>query len=226
MSTFNRVMFSSASDEWATPEETYRALDAEFHFADDPCTLGGNVNGLLREWVSPCFVNPPYSDISPWMEKAAIEAEAGKAVVMGLLERHGEVRTVVVDSTSRWSLQPHVREHVKAGAHVFTDALPSYAGLDPEYVHNVIDHAECYVKGNVHTNGIENFWALFKRCIKGTHISIEPFHLFRYLDAQSFRFNNRKVKDGERFAKVLGSIAGKRLTYKALIGEGPQVSAA
>lgn len=78
----NRVLFSSASDEWTTPEETYRALDAEFGFKDDPCPLGGNVSGLLREWGSPCFVNPPYSDIGPWMERALLEAQAGKTVVL------------------------------------------------------------------------------------------------------------------------------------------------
>lgn len=78
----NRVVFSSASDEWATPAETYAALDAEFHFADDACPLGGSVNGLMREWASPCFCNPPYSNIAPWLEKAMLESKAGKTVVM------------------------------------------------------------------------------------------------------------------------------------------------
>jgi len=141
---------------------------------------------------------------------------------MGLLQRHGEVRTLVVDNTRRRTLQPVVREHVKEGAQVFTDALASYNGLAPEYVHRVIDHAECYVKGNVHTNGLESFWSVFKRCIKGTYISVEPFHLFRYLDAETFRFNNRKIEDGERFVKALGSVEGKRLMYKSLIGECDQ----
>jgi transposase-like protein len=118
----------------------------------------------------------------------------GKAVVMGLLERHSEkgksrVRTQVVDDVKRNTLQPIVEEHVAKGSNVFTDALQSYGRLVPDYVHEVIDHAECYVRGNVHTNGLENFWALFKRCIKGTHVSVEPFHLFRYLDAECFRFN-------------------------------------
>lgn len=78
----NRVVFSSASDEWATPAETFNALDAEFSFTDDACPLGGDVNGLLREWGSPCFVNPPYSDITPWMEKATLEWHAGKTIVL------------------------------------------------------------------------------------------------------------------------------------------------
>jgi len=148
----------------------------------------------------------------------------GKTAVMGLLERHSDeghskVHTVVVGNTKRRTLQPIIREHVEPGANVYTDALKSYAGLEPEFVHEFIDHAETYARGNVHTNGLENFWALFKRCIKGTHISIEPFHLFRYLDAECFRFNARKVNDGERFLKAVMGVEGKRLTYKNLIGE-------
>jgi len=95
--------------------------------------------------------------------------------------------------------------------------------LNEQFIHAVIDHAEKYVDGLVHTNGMENFWSLFKRCIKGTHVSVEPFHLFRYLDAEGFRFNNRDVKDGDRFLLALQGITGKRLTYKALTAalEGP-----
>ena len=83
----------------------------------------------------------------------------------------------------------------------------------------MIDHAECYAKGNIHTNGLENFWSLFKRCIKGTHVSVEPFHLFRYLDAECFRFSNRKKTDGQRFLKIVEQLSGKRLTCRQLIGE-------
>ena len=89
---------------------------------------------------------------------------------------------------------------------MFTYALASYAGLSPSFVHQVIDHAERCAKGNIHTNGLENFWSPFKRCIKGTHISVEPFHLFRYLDAEAFRFNNRRYDDGNRFRKVVGQV--------------------
>jgi hypothetical protein len=95
----------------------------------------------------------------------------------------------------------------------------SYKGLSPEYVHQVIDHAETYVNGTVHTNSIENFWSLLKRMIKGTYVSVEPFHLFRYLDEEVFRFNERKVTDQDRFTNAVGSIVGKRLTYKALTGK-------
>ena len=92
-------------------------------------------------------------------------------------------------------------------------------GLDREYVHNVINHAETYVKGNIHTNGIENFWSLLKRGLKGTYVSVEPFHLFRYLDEQAFRYNNRKTDDGSRFARTLSQVAGRRLAYKQLTGK-------
>ena len=88
-----------------------------------------------------------------------------------------------------------------------------------EYVHEVVNHAESYVDGNVHTNGLENFWSLLKRGLKGTYVSVEPFHLFRYLDEQAFRFNNRKMDDGERFVYAMRKVVGKRLTYKELIGQ-------
>ena len=76
---------------------------------------------------------------------------------------------------------------------------------------------------NVHTNGLENFWSLFKRCIKGTHISVEPYHLFRYLDSECWRFNNRILDDGERFMLAMHGFEGKRLTYKTLTGDAPEV---
>jgi hypothetical protein len=152
---------------------------------------------------------------------------AGKVAVMGLLERHGDgasqFRTVILTGRKKGHLQPHVRANVEAGATINTDALFSYKGLHSDYVHNVIDHAECYVNGNIHTNGCENFWSLLKRAIKGTYVSIEPFHLFRYLDEQTFRFNERKGTDASRFALALKGIIDKRVTYKALIGsELPQ----
>ncbi len=102
---------------------------------------------------------------------------------------------------------------------MFTDALKSYNDLDDEYFHGVIDHAESYAKGRIHTNGLENFWSLLKRGIKGTYVSVQPFHLFRYLDEQSFRYNKRTSKDGTRFLDVLTHIVGRRVTYKALTGK-------
>ncbi len=144
----------------------------------------------------------------------------GKTAVMGLLERHGpdghsRVRARVIGSTKRHVLRGEIRANVKAGSELFTDAHPSYQLLD-EFEHETIDHAESYVRGKVHTNGIENFWSLLKRAIKGTYVAIEPFHLTRYVDEQAFRFNNRKTVDADRFQRVVGGIVGKRLTYRQL----------
>lgn len=150
----------------------------------------------------------------------------GKTAVMGLLERHGpdktsRVRAFVVPNTRRVSLDPQVRAHVQRGAEVITDALNSYERLDDTYTHKVIDHAESYASGHVHTNGIENFWSLLKRSIKGTYVAVEPFHLFRYVDEQAFRFNERRDPngDGGRFARVLRAVTGRRLDYKTLTGK-------
>src|SRR6266851_6886554 len=112
-----------------------------------------------------------------------------KAMVMGVLERGGQVRAMVVENRRHTELQKQVREHVEAGAAIFTDELPSYKGLSTEYDHAVIDNAVEYVNGNIHTNGMENFWSLLKRGLHGTYVSVEPFHLFRYIDEQAFRYN-------------------------------------
>jgi transposase-like protein len=102
------------------------------------------------------------------VEKIHGRGPNGKAVVFGLLDCHNEkVRTYVVPTRRKHDLQAHVRENVEAGAALYTDALKSYEGL-AEYAHQVVDHAERYVDGNVHTNKMENFWSLLKRSIKGT----------------------------------------------------------
>jgi transposase-like protein len=143
-----------------------------------------------------------------------------KTAVLGLLERGGQIRTTVVPSRRKNVLQKEVNKHVEAGAALYTDALKSYSGLEKRYAHGVIDHAVKYVDGKIHTNGLENFWSLLKRGISGTYVSVEPFHLFRYLDEQSFRYNNRHfANDGERFSAAVSHIAGKRLTYKELTGK-------
>lgn len=158
-------------------------------------------------------------------EKITGTGGMGKAAVMGLLERHGpdghsRVKAKVVKNVKRKTLAPEVRQQVTPGSEIFSDALKSYNDLDTDFAHQVIDHAEKYVEGQVHTNGLENFWSLLKRCIKGTYVSVEPFHLFRYIDEESFRFNTRKLEDGERFERIMGKVSGKRLTYRELIG-GP-----
>src|SRR6266704_609162 len=147
-----------------------------------------------------------------------------KTAVMGIMERGGKIRTAIVPNRRKSSLQAEVRKHVEAGAALYTDALLSYEGLATDYAHNVVNHAVKYVDGRVHTNGLENFWSLLKRGISGTYVSVEPFHLFRYLDEQAFRFNTRKddagnkLNDGERFQLALSQIAGKRLTFKEVTG--------
>jgi transposase-like protein len=149
---------------------------------------------------------------------------AGKAVVHGILERGtddstSKVTAKVVGNVKRKTLAPIIRETVEAGSHVYTDALKSYDGLSPDYLHEVIDHAECYVRDRVHTNGMENFWSLLKRAINGTYVSVDEPHLGRYVDEEAFRFNERDLNDGQRFTTVLPGAIGKRITYKQLIGQ-------
>lgn len=148
-----------------------------------------------------------------------------KVIVMGVLDRDKkQVRTQVIPDRKRETLHPIVKEHVAAGTALYSDELWGYTGLETEYDHQVIDHAIEYVKGKVHTNGMENFWSLLKRGLSGTYVSVEPFHLFRYLDEQEFRYNNRGSKqlpihDGQRFRMVTANVAGRRLTYKQLTGK-------
>jgi transposase-like protein len=143
-----------------------------------------------------------------------------KTTVMGFLERGGKVRTAIVKDRHRDTVQPMVKKHVQAGAALYSDELGGYQGLHTEYEHQVINHAEKYVDGRVHTNGIENFWSLLKRGISGTYVSVEPFHLFRYLDEQMFRFNNRKdLDDAGRFNLTVSQLVGKRLTFAELTGK-------
>ena len=144
---------------------------------------------------------------------------ADKAIVFGMVERDGKVRAIHVDKRRKKELQDAIRENVEAGSAIFSDELLSYQGIADDYDHAVINHAVEYVDGNVHTNTIENFWSLLKRGLHGTYVSVEPFHLFRYIDEQAFRYNNRKnMNDGERFSAVVSQITGKRLTYKHLTG--------
>ncbi|MDQ6894296.1 MAG: IS1595 family transposase [Acidobacteriota bacterium] len=140
-----------------------------------------------------------------------------KAVVLGMLERGGEIRAEVVSNTKRNTLVPRIEENVAPGARVFTDSLPTYVVLRENFLHESVNHfRDEWVRGEAHTNGIENFWSLFKRSLGGTYVNVEPFHLFRYLDEQVFRFNNRKDTDAGRFGKLLSLLSGKRLTFKAL----------
>lgn len=141
---------------------------------------------------------------------------------MGILERGkdgSKVRTAIIPNRKKSAIQAQVKKHVEAGPALYSDALLSYNGLAGEYAHEVIDHAVAYVDGKIHTNGLENFWSLLKRGINGTYVSVEPFHLFRYLDEQSFRFSNRKMTDAERFGIAVSGIVGKRVTFDQLTGK-------
>jgi transposase-like protein len=184
---------------------------------------GFKLSGTVE--VDESFIGGKSRNMHALVRKYRIQGTGGmgKASVLGMLERpkggHSRIRTKVVEDRKKKTLQDEVRAHVEPGSEVHTDALASYNGLEAEYAHKVVDHAREYVRGNVHTNGIENFWSLLKRGIRGTYVSVEPFHLFRYLDEQAFRFNNRGASDSERFLQVAASIIGKRLTYKALLGQ-------
>jgi transposase-like protein len=155
----------------------------------------------------------------------------GKAVVMGVLRRGtGAVPSKVtarhVPDTTATTLHAVVKATVEPGSELFTDAHRGYRGLSADYIHETVDHSIEYVRGKVHTNGLENFWSLFKRTLNGTYVSIEPYHLDAYVVEQTFRFNESKDDDGGRFRKVLGNATGKRITYKELAGHGATTGAA
>jgi transposase-like protein len=149
-----------------------------------------------------------------------------KVPVMGILERGGQVRTAVIPNRRKKAIQGEVHKHVEAGSALYSDALLSYNGLAGDFAHQVVDHAVSYVDGQVHTNGLENYWSLLKRTISGTYVSVEPYHLFRYLDEQAYRFNNRKeMNDFDRFKLAASQIVGKRLTWNEVTGKGLELSA-
>jgi transposase-like protein len=149
----------------------------------------------------------------------------GKAIVMGILDRdERKIRASVVPNTKRETLQNAILENVHYGSPVYTDTATVYDNLNLQYIHETVNHAEAYVRGQVHTNGLENFWSLLKRGLKGTYVAVEPFHLDRYIDEQAFRFNNRATKDNpltdsDRFLLALSQVAGKRLTFAELTGK-------
>jgi hypothetical protein len=163
------------------------------------------------------------------------EDNKGKVVVMGMLERGGKVKARVVPDRTKAFLDFNIRTHVERGSQLFTDEHSGYKDLAPDYDHEVINHAVQYVRGQVHTNGLENFWSLLKRGLHGTYVAVEPFHLFRYIDEQAFRYNNRggkkenRISDFDRFSLATANVVNKRLTYAELIGragETPNLPAA
>lgn len=178
--------------------------------------------------VDESFIGGKARNMHFWERQEKIKGKrggAGKAAVMGILERHGpnghsRVRTQVVPNTRRASLGPVIQVNVETGSTIYSDGKGSYDRLSEQYFHDAVNHdASEYVRDAVHTNGIENYWALLKRSLGGTYVSVEPFHLFRYLDEQAYRFNNRKASDAERFEGILANVTGRRLTYDELTGK-------
>jgi transposase-like protein len=181
--------------------------------------LGGNAPVEIDE----TFVGGKMKNMhkSRRVKSLSYQGGNGKAIVLGMLERGGKVRAGVIESRHRNTMQPPIHENVEAGSHVITDELTTYQFVAHDtYIHEIINHVEGYVREHVHTNGIENFWSCLKRGLNGTYVSVEPFHLDRYVDEQVFRFNLRhKHTDASRFKAVLKDIVGRRLTYAELTGK-------
>jgi len=190
--------------------------------------MGGPEGGPVE--VDEVFIGgkPKNMHIKKRFEKQKAGQHTAKAIVMGMLERETrQVRAKVIPDVSREVLQREILDQLQSGSKVFTDAHKGYVGLkQKDFVHETVSHINEYVRGEVHTNGIENFWSLFKRSLNGTYVAVEPFHLSRYVDEQMFRFNNRATKDNplvdlDRFMLAVSQIAGKRLTYAELTGKVP-----
>jgi transposase-like protein len=156
----------------------------------------------------------------------AFRGRDNKTPVMGMLDRESrQVRAKVIPNAKREALQRHILNEIEKGSTVYTDGWTGYDNLAAQdYVHETVTHMQEYVRGKVHTNGIENFWSLLKRGLNGTYVAVEPFHLHRYVDEQAFRYNNRATKDNpltdyDRFILALSQVSGKKLTYAELTGK-------
>jgi transposase-like protein len=170
-----------------------------------------------------------------WFRNAPMKGDTrllNKTAVMGILDREQrKVRATVVKQVNREVLQAEILNHIAHGSKIYTDQAALYKALPPEqYTHEFVNHLETYVRGRVHTNGLENFWSLVKRGLAGTYVAVEPFHLFRYIDEQAFRYNIRldetgkKRTENQRFEIALSQIAGKRLTFKEVTGKVGEMS--
>lgn len=184
----------------------------------------GQIGGSGKEVeVDQAFIGGAARFMHPEKRRRRISETGGKdkTPVMGMLERGGEIRASVIPNYRKPILDAETRRHIKAHSAIYTDALYAYNLLKHQgFEHQVVDHAERYVDGKVHTNGLENFWSLLKRQLKGTYISVEEFHLFRYLDEQVLRYNLRELAhDGLRFNHVASNVFGKRLTFAEVTGK-------
>lgn len=199
--------------------------------------LGNNGDGGGEVEVDETYIGGKFKNMHARRRNRLVRTTGGgtggfaKATVMGFLDRDlRQVRTTIIPDTSRLTLQAEVFKHIHSGANIYTDEAAGYKKLPQDYIHRVVNHMERYVNGRVHTNGIENFWALLKRGLAGTYVAVEPFHLSRYLDEQVFRYNNRATRenplsDSDRFDLAVRSIVGKRLTYKELTGKEGETAA-
>jgi transposase-like protein len=197
----------------------------------DECYIGGKPSNKhkTKEDFLPKFVKTSWGTVvkNPATDKKGLHGRGtAKTPVFGLLDRETrQIRAKVIPRVSREVLQNEILESVSKGSRILTDENRDYVSLPKHnFVHEMVNHTQQYVRGDVHTNGLENFWSLLKRGLKGTYVAVEPFHLDRYLDEQIFRFNNRFTKDNpiddrDRFMLAVSQIYGKRLTYAELTGK-------
>jgi transposase-like protein len=180
--------------------------------------LGGSDSGPVEADETFVGPNPMKMHKSRRAKLAAVASERG--------EKYRSAGTTIVPNVKRATLQEKILNNVEGGSQVITDDFPVYRyALADQFAHDVVNHAQTYVEGQIHTNGIENFWSLLKRSLRGTYVAVEPFHLDRYVDEQVFRFNNRKddngnkLDDAERFNIAMSQVVGKRLTLAELTGK-------
>jgi len=194
-------------------------------FEADEAFVGGKPANMHRS--RRLNIERKRSEVAAWKPQ---QPYAGKTAVMGIYDRESrQVRAKVVPNVRRETLQKEILEHVQEGSSIYTDASSSYISLKDKYVHDTVNHVNEYVRGEVHTNCLENFWSLMKGSLNGTYVAVEPFHLDRYVGEQVFRFNNRHTKDNplndaDRFMLAVSQISGNRLTYAELTGKVPETA--
>lgn len=151
---------------------------------------------------------------------AGARGPGGKAAVFGALGSNSRVVVRAVADSKKATIQPIMRASVAIGGVIHSDEHKGYKGLSKHYTHETVTHsAGEYVRGKVHTNGIENFWSLFKRGINGIYHQVSPKHLNLYCNEYAYRFNNRQESQQDKFNTAVEQADGRRLTYKALIGK-------
>jgi hypothetical protein len=188
----------------------------------DETFVGGSTRNMHKE--RKLRIDQERSKTPNWK---AVNKNPYKTIVQGMLDRDArQIRAKVIPNVKRETLQNEILNNVEFGSKLYTDAGYSYTynELASKYAHEVVNHQIEYVRGRVHTNGLENFWSLLKRTLHGTYHAVEPFHLGRYVDEQVFRYNNRgtkenKLTDSDRFDLIVRKLLGKRLTFAALTGK-------